>query len=264
MKARALLPVFCLLAFLWLLTVPAYGKTENNQPEEMRTLLEMQGSQEARRSERANNSRNKVLGNAAQTIAFQRGFTYRYSKIMGAVVSRSHELDSIFSFGPLLIDKRVLPPVIRWTNQAVNIESDVYATTVEAQYRIVAPARIVSTPPTWRDYIEMETGTMQATPAILPQTSDEKSLWRIFVEKGWNEGMAHADDVFDLNMNRLISDYRGVLRFKMLADQGLVSVPILAEGHLGIQVGNHVLNMDQKTFRITMPAVFQAQEEKRK
>lgn len=257
MNPRVFRLILCVSAALLLASSPAFANSGNGQPEELRNLLGLKGMAEKQVSGRLSGTRDKVLGNTAQTIAFQHGFAYRYSKILNAVASRAHDLETMFNFGPLLIDGRVLPPVIRWSNQAVNIESDVYATTVEAQYRIVAPARIVATPLTWRDYLEMESPAMRASPAILPQTSDEKALWRAFVEKGWNEGTAHADEVFDMNINRLISDYRGILRFKMLADEGLVSVPVLAEGHLGIQVGDQVLNMDQKTFRITMPAVFQ-------
>jgi len=61
-------------------------------------------------------------------------------------------------------------------------------------------------------------------------------------------------------MTRLMSAFRGILRFKMLADKGLVSVPVLAQGDLGVQVGDNVLNVDQKTFRITVPAEFKRLE----
>jgi defect-in-organelle-trafficking protein DotC len=267
MTSRCFAPIVgfiavCAAALFFLVAFPATGRGQGT-PEELRKIMDLRGTPAKQREQNVNTTRGRVLANTAKTIGFQHGFAYRYGQILRSVTHRTHEFDRIFNFTPLLINGRVLPPVILWTGHAVNVESDVFATMVSAQYRIIHPARIVATAPSWRDYIEVDATTMQASPAIFPQTSDERALWREFVVQGWNEGMLHADEVFDLNMNRLLADYRGILRFKMLADQGLVRVPVLAEGHLGIQVGDRILNMDQTTFRITVPASFMQGEAKK-
>lgn len=250
--------LLCLIAFSPALAADM-GKDE--RPKEFTTLLDLKGSlSESAQKQRASNTRTKVLSDTAQTLAFQQGFKWRYDQLFTAAEARSYEFDRSFNFGALLIDNRVLPPVIQWADKAVNIESDDYATSVEAQYRIVQPARIVSTPPNWRGYLMMDAETLTASPDIYPNTSDERDAWRRGVEKGWNEGVEHAGDVFVMNMDRLTTDYRGILRFKILADTGLVSVPVLAQGNIGVQVGKDVLNIDQRTFRITVPAAFRAAE----
>jgi defect-in-organelle-trafficking protein DotC len=233
---------------------------KQEQPAELQKLMSVKGSSEKQQKKRVQTTRIKVLESTARTLGFQRGFAYRYNQIQQAIDARSHEYDRIYNFAPLLIDNRVLPPVIHWADKAVNIESNDYATTVEASYRIVEPARIVSAPPSWRGYLQMENEELKASEDIFPATTDEQASWRASVEKGWGEGMTHADEVFEANTARLLSDYRGILRFKMLADRGLVNVPVLAEGNLGVQVGKDVLNIDQKTFRITVPAEFRAAE----
>jgi len=205
-------------------------------------------------------ARIRVVMDTASTTGFQAGFRHQYAKLLKAAKARSHEFEKAFDFRRLLIDDRVLPPVIRWSGAAINVESDVFATEVEAQYRIVSPARIVSTPPTWESYLDADMEVLKPAREVLPRDGDERSAWREAAQKGWNEGVAHAYDVFEMNMNRLVSDYRGILRFKMLAERGLVSVPVLARGDLGIRVGKDILNMDQKTFRITVPAEFRALE----
>lgn len=205
-------------------------------------------------------ARAKVMGETAHTLGFQEGLKWQYEKLMASAEARTAEFERIFDFRRLLIDKRVLPPVIRWSGPAMSLESDSYATEVEAQYRIVSPARIVSAPPSWRDYLQMSTEVLEPANEILPSNSEESVIWREKIQEGWNEGVSHARTVFEMSMNRLVSDFRGILRFKMLADRGLVSVPILAQGDLGIQIGENVLNMDQKTFRITVPAEFKGME----
>ena len=238
-------------------------KAKSEHPKELSVLLEMKGSSESAQKQRASNTRTKVLIDTAQTLAFQQGFKWRYDQLCQATEARAHEFDRAFNFGALLIDNRVLPPVIQWADKAVNIESDDYATSVEAQYRIVQPARIVSTPPSWRGYLAMDTESLTASAELYPNNGDEREAWRRAIEKGWQEGVEHAGDVFGMNMDRLTADYRGILRFKILADKGLVSVPVLAEGNLGVQVGKDVLNIDQRTSRITVPAAFRTAEAKR-
>ena len=205
-------------------------------------------------------ARMRVIGDTASTMGFQMGFRHQYAKLLAAAKTRSHEFEKAFDFRRLLIDGRVLPPVIRWSGPAINVESDDYATEVEAQYRIVAPAKIVSAPPSWEQYLEADMEVLKPAAEILPDSRDERSVWRESAKKGWAEGAAHAYDVFEMNLNKLVSDYRGILRFKMLAERGLVSVPVLARGDLGIRVGKDVLSMDQKSFRITVPAEFRALE----
>ena len=205
-------------------------------------------------------ARMRVIGDTASTMGFQMGFRHQYARLLAAAKTRSNEFEKAFDFRRLLIDGRVLPPVIRWSGPAINVESDDYATEVEAQYRIVSPAKIVSSPPSWEQYLEADMEVLKPAAEILPDGGDERSVWRESAKKGWAEGAAHAYEVFEMNLNKLVSDYRGILRFKMLAERGLVSVPVLARGDLGIRVGKDVLSMDQKSFRITVPAEFRALE----
>lgn len=207
-------------------------------------------------------AREIAMSEAARTLGFQEGFKYEYEKLLEEAEARSAELERIFDFRRLLIDDKVLPPVIRWSGPAMELHSDTDATEVEAQYKIEAPARLVMSPPSFRDYLQMDTNVLEPANEILPDNARERDIWKEEATRGWDEGKEHARTVMDMAFDKLTADYRGILRFKMLADQGLVSVPILAKGDLGIQVGDNILNMDQKVFRITLPASFRQAEEK--
>lgn len=201
-------------------------------------------------------ARARAMSEAAHTLGFQEGFKNEYEKLLEKAEARRAEFEKIFDFRRLLIDGKVLPPVIRWSGPAMELHSDTDATEVEAQYRIDAPARLVLSPPSYLDYLQNPTEVLEPANEILPSNSGERELWKEEILAGWEEGANHAHVVMDMAFDKLVSDYRGILRFKMLADKGLVSVPILAQGNLGIQVGDNVLNMDQKVFRITIPASF--------
>lgn len=231
-------------------------------PHELNSIVSMKSGNTIQNNKQSENLRVKVLIESAHTLAFQAGVKWRYNILMQAIEARQNEFNRIFSFSPLLIEGRVLPPVIQWADKSTTVETNDYATSVDAQYRIISPARIVSTPPSWRDYLCFNFEALETVaPEVLPNTSKEREAWQKAVLKGWGAGVTHANEIFILNMEKLISEYRGILRFKMLADKGIVSIPILAEGNLGVQIGDNVLNVNQQTFRITVPAAFRVAEQ---
>lgn len=249
---------FALIFFFFMCCNTAFAA---EYPHELNAIMEMKSGGQGEKTSQNENLRSKILRESAHTLAFQAAVKWRYAKLLHAVEFRCHEIEKIFNFAPLLINSRVLPPVIQWADKSTTVENSTYATSVDAQYRIISPARLVSTPPSWRDYLVFNFEALDAVSAdVLPGTSKEKNIWKTAAAKGWEEGIEHANEIFTLNMDKLVSEYRGILRFKMLADKGIVSVPTLAEGHLGVRIGDNVLNVNQQTFRITVPAEFRAAE----
>ncbi|MBQ7739218.1 MAG: type IV secretory system conjugative DNA transfer family protein [Desulfovibrionaceae bacterium] len=202
------------------------------------------------------NYRNQILSETAKAYGFQAGFSFQYAKLLGEVEQHRAKFGQIFDFRRLLLDNRVLPPVIRASGQATLLESPVLAREVEAQYKIVADARIISRPPSFEDYLWAETQVLTPSQNIVPKTKAENKLWEKSLAEGFSGGIEHAYSVFEEAMDRLIADYRGILQFKLLAKQGLVSLPILASGEPTVQVGTKVLSVNEKIFRLTMPAAF--------
>jgi defect-in-organelle-trafficking protein DotC len=200
------------------------------------------------------------MESAGRTLGFQRGLAWRYGAIMEAVKRKGHVVSAIFDFAPLLIDRSVLPPVIAWTGKAMTVDSPASATAVDARYVMVAPARIVSVPPTWRDYLEMVQESLEPAPELAPAEDKEVPLWKAAVTRGWNEGAAHADRVFEMNMDRLVADYRGMLRFRMLVEKGLASMPVLARGDVGDRSEGDALDIGRTDYRLTVPAAFKGGE----
>lgn len=217
------------------------------------------GREAAKPAEKAT-LRLRMLAEAASTLGFQQGLAWRYGKLMEACEKRAQTFERVFNFGPLLMDGRVLPPVIRWAGKGVSLGGDGEAKSVEASYRIVRPAALVTQAPTWRDYLMAGVPDEENRPALLPSSSAEKKAWQAGAKDGWAAGVREADELFAVNMNRLVADYRGILRFKMLERRGMVSVPVLAEGRLAVRVGKRTLDVGETTFRITVPAAFRDME----
>lgn len=214
------------------------------------------GDRKAEARERAQNARDAALRQAAGTMAFQKAVRHGYGLLRAQCEARAHVFDRIFNFRQLLLEGRVLPPVILWMGPATRLEPEDAARSVEASYRIARPARLVSRAPSWRDYIMADFAALEPAQGYLPKNSHEEEVWKEGVDQGWQEGLEQAQELFGMNMARLVADYRGMLRFHMLAQKGMVSMPRLAEGKLGLKVGKRTLDINETIFRITVPAGF--------
>lgn len=240
-------------------SLPSKKEVHKENPNRAKALEEVLKESLALKEQKAlgeMSGRDKVLEETAKAYGFQAGFRYQYEEILGQVERHRDKFSKIFDFRRLLIDDKVLPPVIRASGRAVKLESDTLATEVEAQYQIISQAKIVLKPPSFEDYLLAETEVLKVSPWIKPKNKLEIERWKKTVEIGFKAGAEYAEEFFSEAMDKLISDYRGILQFKLLAKEGLVSVPILATGELGIQVGENRLALGQKIFRITLPASF--------
>jgi defect-in-organelle-trafficking protein DotC len=209
-----------------------------------------------------NELRPQAIKEAAQTLAIQEAVKYRYGNIVNLLNQNTDLLDNIFAFNSLMLNDKVIPPIIGRADASFKVESDTMAKSTDVVYRILAPAKIAATPPNWRDYLLYSFDAIEdVNPSLLPENAIERKIWEEGIEQGWQIGIAQADRVYSANLNRLVRDFKGMLRFNLLAAQKMVSVPVLAEGTLGVQVGDQILDVNQKIFRITAPTVFTRVEE---
>ncbi len=205
--------------------------------------------------------RDRMVRDAARTISFQKAVALRYAELNRACEERADLLGSIFSFSSLLIDGHILPPVLGFAGPVHTLHDADSASSVDETYIIRSQARLVSTAPSWRDYLTQHFDALEIRPECLPKTSKERTIWQDAVKSGWSQGTAQAEEVFQQNMDRLTADYRGMLRFTMLHKRGLVSLPVMARGHIPIRVGKTTLDINQTVFRLTRPSLFQNPDE---
>ena len=211
------------------------------------------------------NVRKDALKQTAYTLGLQKAVKWRYGKIRALLADQAGRLNQIFEFKPLLMhDGRVLPPAITEATGGYRVESKKQASSVDVVYQIIRPARMVSNPPSWRDYLwqtypSFSEKDVQA--GVLPETDEERQMWKEAAVKGWEVGIQQAERLYRNNLNRLKRDYRGIVKFKTLAEQDIVSLPVLAEGRPGIEVQGKKLSIDRRIFRITQESTFQEESE---
>lgn len=212
--------------------------------------------------------RRDAMKEAALSYGARGGLAWRTWHIRKEMETRARYLDKVFDFRQLLISAPsgllIEPPIISESVDAMNIGSaGLEAAVADRIYNIGKNAKIVSTARTWRAYLEREWGEIAPPPDILrPQDRDERVRWVAWVEEGWNLGLEQADDIFQTDLNRLVADYQGMVRYRMLLSQGMVSPPYALQVDRGVTGGGNEMRIGDRAVSITgLPALKPGYEE---
>lgn len=186
------------------------------------------------------NIRLEALKEAALSYGARGGLANRTREISLELAGRASYLDRVYDFRRLLVSAPsgllIEPPIITESLNALLIEEDGQTAAVsDAVYMINKNIKIVSAPRNWRTYLERTWGTVEPPPEILrPKDADERKVWRELTEKGWKEGRMQADEIFEQDIQQLGADFNGMVRYRKLLAQGMVSPPFAQQVDRGV------------------------------
>lgn len=190
------------------------------------------------------------------------GLAWRTYEIRMEMETRARYLDQVFDFRQLLIPAPsgllIEPPIIGESLDAMTIEQGgLEAAVSDRYYNISRNARIVSAPRTWRAYLERQWGEVTPPPDLLrPETADERKKWEEYFDRGWKAGVEQADEIFQADLNKLTADYQGMVRYRTLLTQGMVSPPYALQVDRGVTGGGNEMRVGDRAVSITgLPAL---------
>lgn len=201
--------------------------------------------------------RAEAIKEAAFSFGARGGLAKRSYEIRTELDGKARYLDKVYNFGQLLIAAPsgflIEPPVVTEAMNAMLIDpSGQTAAVSDTIFNITENAKIVSAPRTWRVYLEREWGEVIPPPDILlPQTEEERRIWVENVKAGWDMGYAQADDIFADDLARMNSDFEGMVRYRMLLSQGMVSPPYALQIDRGITGGGEEMRVGDRAVQIT-------------
>lgn len=201
--------------------------------------------------------RNDAMREAALSYGARGGLAWRTYQIRKEMETRARYLDKIYDFRQLLIAAPsgllIEPPIIGESIDAMNIEQGGQNAAVsDRYYNISRNARIVSTSRTWRAYLERQWGTVSPPPDILlPLTKEDQRKWDDWFEQGWKAGIEQADEIFQADLNKLTADYQGMVRYRALLAQGMVSPPYALQVDRGVTGGGNEMRVGDRAVSIT-------------
>ncbi len=201
--------------------------------------------------------RRDALREAAISYGARGGLAWRTYYIRGDLEKSARAMDKVYNFRQLLIPAPsgflIEPPIINESLNAMLIEDGGQQAAVsDALYNIVNNAKIVSSARTWRTYLEREWGEVEPPPDILrPENDEERQIWRELVAKGWDEGVKQADEIFQDDLNLLQADFQGMVRYRILLTQGMVSPPYALQVDRGVTGDGNQMRVGDRAVQIT-------------
>lgn len=199
-----------------------------------------------------NDIRYTAVKETALSVGARAGLSWRSSQINAILTSNSAILDQAFNFYGLMLPDNVLPPVLQEARNILNLADPDTIRLASQVFQIKSQARFVTAPPTWRDYLWMDYPTPDRPDnSLLPKNPVEQSVWNQYVAEGWDSGIRQANNIFSANLARLNTDYKGMVLYRELYQQNMVSAPFVAQTNLGITGNSSQMSINDQVLRIT-------------
>lgn len=201
--------------------------------------------------------RTDAVKEAALSYGARGGLAWHTFEIRQELENKSGYLDKVFDFSQLLIAAPsgllIEPPIVSEDENSMIIDAEGQEAAVSDRiYNISANARIVSSARLWRNYLERDWGEVTPPPEILmPENDEERQIWIENVRKGWDLGVAQADDIFEEDMMMLSADYQGMVRYRMLLAQGMISPPYALQVDRGVTGGGDQMRIGDRAIQIS-------------
>lgn len=208
--------------------------------------------------------RPKAIEETAYALAVQHGVKWRYDQINNALESRSGHIDTIFNFNAhLLYNGMLMPPIVVEAGPGQRLENSKLNVFTDTTYKIIEDARLLTTAPDWRAYLmQQHNAVIDVHPSLYPKTAQERKIWQAAIEKGWAVGVEQAQYLYEQGVNRLKRDILGIIRYRVLALQGIVNVPLIATAETGTQITEkkHKLQLAKTVVRLVKDVQFNEED----
>lgn len=233
--------------------VAVYDQGGVNSVEELHRLGQKSFRFRSPETVKKNIVRSQMIAEAALSLGAQAGLAWQYRNINAALEENSTKLDNVFNFYALVMPHNVMPPVLLEGHHTLKQENESLIRITDRTYKIKRQAHFVTAPPNWRQYIYQSFKAPELPPHnMLPRNSGEHKIWVDCINKGWQDGLRQAIEIFDSNLARLVEDYRGMVVYRKLLAQGMVTPPYVAKSELGVTGDHESLNVNDQVLRIAV------------
>ncbi len=195
--------------------------------------------------------RYQALQEISLSLGAQSGLAWQAKNIDKQLQGQTATLNKIYNFNALILDNNILPPVLIEGRNILNLADQNTIRIADRRYKILHQARFVTTAPDWHQYLWMDyTKPEKPARTLLPQNLHEQQIWDYYVLIGWYEGIKQADNIFSNNVARLKEDFNGMILYRKLLAQNMVSPPYVAKTDLGVTGDQSEINIDDQVLRI--------------
>jgi len=193
-----------------------------------------------------------AIEQTALSFGAQSSLAWTSTGINQSLAHNDRHLSQIFNFNSLVLSNNVLPPVLSEGNDTLATTDPNSLRLADKEYKIESPPRFVTAAPTWRDYLWMNY-PMPEKPnvTLLPKNREEEITWKQYYDQGWKDGVVQANGIFSDNMGRLKRDFSGMILYRKLLTEKIVTAPFVAKSDLGVTGDANQIRINDQVLRIT-------------
>lgn len=222
-------------------------------PAELRLIGELKGRDKKELSnDEGGKLRTDALRQEGLRVGAQTALAYRYGMIMDYLDAVEPKLNVAFNFAQFVRDGHLLIPAITEVRDQYTKENGLVHR-VKAGYTVQEEAQVVSSVPTWRDYVYQRYEKPELPhEALFPRDDFETSEWKRSLLEGWNAGIYQADEMFKDRVNQLTKAVEGRHQYVTLesramfspADLKVVNSQVTFQGRT-MNVGEQIIGIGQ-------------------
>jgi defect-in-organelle-trafficking protein DotC len=193
----------------------------------------------------------KALKDSAMSIGAQGGLAWASEAMNVRMEADRKYLDTIYNFNAMMLSHGVLPPVLEEGDYSLNLDDPSTIRVADRTYKIVQQARFSTTPPNWREYLILAyTRPELPDKTLLPRTADEQKIWKKGIDAGWDKGVQQGYSIFQQSLARLKRDFKGMVLYRKLLQERMISPPFVARTELGITGNGDDMRVNDQVLRI--------------
>ena len=235
-------------------TLAVAGAALGAQPATLVETLEATPG-DSRVVELADERRSSAMRDAALAYGMQSGLVRRSFEIGRLLERHARQLDRVYRFDRLLIERDgflIVPPAIAETTAAFNRgPKGTRAATARRVLRIERQSEVLGGSPGWREYFERSWEEPRRPSEVLyPRTDEEYGRWSAWVREGWEDGVRLAEDSFAADLERLNRDFVGIVNWRILEAQRIVTSPELAVMSRSVVGGGEEMRVDEREITV--------------
>lgn len=193
----------------------------------------------------------KSLQDSAMSIGAQGGLAWASNQMNNRMEQDGKYLDSTYNFYAMVLSHGVLPPVLEEGDNSLNLNDPNTIRVADKTFKIVQQARFATTPPNWREYLWFNFSKPSLPDkTLLPRTEEEQKIWKSGIHTGWDKGIEQAATIFQQNLARLKRDFRGMILYRKLLQEKMISPPFVSRTELGVTGDGTDMRVNDQVLRI--------------
>ena len=237
---------------IMLVTLTSGCVNSGGSTESLAKVQQIKGKFVRQTQQSAKHFREDAIKEAAISTGAQSGLAWRTKQLNASLTKYAKILDRVFNFQQMLLSDNVLCPVLIESEGNFNINDDKNSLRIaDKEYLILKQAMFVTAAPNWREFL-WYTHTPPNIPenALLPITRSERKIWKEASTKGWEHGVKQADNIFKESLYRLKQDFQGMILYRSLLAQDMISAPQIAKTSLGVTGDDREVRVNDQILRI--------------